>query len=156
MIVPGYFGEKNVKWVTRIEVADGDAQGFYEKQGWGPDFTVPIRTRIDQPDAESFFKLGDVAEGIMVKGVGFAGDHGVSRVEVSADDGKNWADAKLDYPGTRLTWVLWSYNWKPSAAGNYTLLARATDADGKVQALDPNRPFKSGTTGFHKIAVYVG
>ena len=38
VIVPGYFGEKHVKWITRIEVTDESAVGFYEKQGWGPDF----------------------------------------------------------------------------------------------------------------------
>src|SRR6476619_4010387 len=38
VIVPGYFGEKHVKWLTRIEVATADAKGFYENQGWGPDF----------------------------------------------------------------------------------------------------------------------
>src|SRR4051812_14308973 len=51
VIVPGYFGEKHVKWITRIEVADESAVGFYEKQGWGPDFIVPTRPRFDQPDA---------------------------------------------------------------------------------------------------------
>ena len=32
VIVPGYFGEKHVKWLTRIEVATADAKGFYENQ----------------------------------------------------------------------------------------------------------------------------
>ena len=35
-IVPGYFGEKHVKWITRIELANEEAEGFYEKQGLGP------------------------------------------------------------------------------------------------------------------------
>ena len=56
-IVPGYFGEKNVKWLTRIEVTDANAKGFYEKQGWGPDFIVPTRSRIDVPDGWSSFSL---------------------------------------------------------------------------------------------------
>src|SRR5881227_1659558 len=30
LIVPGYFGEKHVKWLTRIEVTDATAKGFYE------------------------------------------------------------------------------------------------------------------------------
>ena len=58
VIVPGYFGEKNVKWVTRIEVADANAKGFYETQGWGPDFVVPTRSRIDVPDNWAFVSLG--------------------------------------------------------------------------------------------------
>ena len=156
VIVPGYFGEKHVKWVTRIEVADADAKGFYENQGWGPDFTVPVRSRIDQPEAEAWFKHSDLTSGLKVKGVAFGGNHGISRVEVSVDDGANWTEAKLDYPGTRLTWALWSYNWKPEAAGNYSLVVRATNGDGELQALNPDRPFKSGTTGFHKIPIYLG
>ena len=35
------------------------------------------------------------------------------------------------------------------------LVVRATDGEGAVQEWDEERPFKSGTTGFHKIMVYV-
>jgi DMSO/TMAO reductase YedYZ molybdopterin-dependent catalytic subunit len=155
VIVPGYFGEKHVKWITRIEVADDSAIGFYEKQGWGPDFIVPTRSRFDVPDNQSTFTSAIAANGIAVRGVAFGGDRGISRVEVSFDDGNTWQDAKLDYPGTKLTWALWSYDWRPAAADNYTLVVRATDGEGAVQEWDEERPFKSGTTGFHKITVYV-
>ena len=155
VIVPGYFGEKHVKWITRIEVADESAIGFYEKQGWGPDFVVPTRSRFDQPDHESTFSPEAARSGIAVSGVAFGGDRGISRVEVSFDDGGTWQDAKLDYPGTKLTWALWSYDWRPAGAGNHTLVVRATDGEGAVQEWDEDRPFKSGTTGFHKIVVHV-
>lgn len=155
VIVPGYFGEKHVKWITRIEVADENAIGFYEKQGWGPDFTIPTRSRFDQPDNYSLFRSEAAAHGIAVRGVAFGGDRGISRVEVSFDDGGNWEEAKLDYPGTKLSWTLWSYDWRPPGPDNYTLVVRATDGGGAVQELDQGRPFKSGTTGFHKIMVYV-
>ena len=52
LIVPGMYGEKNVKWVTGIEVVDHDAKGFYEQQGWGPDFVIPIRSRILRAGSE--------------------------------------------------------------------------------------------------------
>jgi DMSO/TMAO reductase YedYZ molybdopterin-dependent catalytic subunit len=155
VIVPGYFGEKHVKWITRIEVAEESAIGFYEKQGWGPDFIVPTRSRIDQPDHESTFPSAMAANGIAIRGVAFGGDRGISRVEVSVDNGTTWAEAKLDYPGTKLTWALWSYDWRPAAAGDYWLVVRATDGEGMVQELDEERPFKSGTTGFHRIVVHV-
>jgi DMSO/TMAO reductase YedYZ molybdopterin-dependent catalytic subunit len=155
VIVPGYFGEKHVKWITRIEVTDESAIGFYEKQGWGPDFIVPTRSRFDEPDNESVFPSATAANGIVVRGVAFGGDRGISRVEVSFDDGATWQEAKLDYPGTKLTWALWSYDWRPAAVGNYALVVRATDGEGVVQELDEDRPFKSGTTGFHRIMVYV-
>ena len=79
VIVPGYFGEKHVKWITRIEVATADAVGFYEKQGWGPDFIVPTRSRIDVPDDWASIKIADAANGIKVRGVAFAGNHGISK-----------------------------------------------------------------------------
>jgi DMSO/TMAO reductase YedYZ molybdopterin-dependent catalytic subunit len=155
VIVPGYFGEKHVKWITRIEVADDSARGFYEKQGWGPDFIVPTRSRFDEPDNYSTFGSAVAAKGIAVRGVAFGGDRGISRVEISLDEGGTWQEAKLDYPGTKLTWALWSYDWRPPGPDNYTLVVRATDGEGEVQELDEDRPFKSGTTGFHKIVVYV-
>ncbi|HKP92771.1 MAG TPA: molybdopterin-dependent oxidoreductase, partial [Chthoniobacterales bacterium] len=155
VIVPGYFGEKHVKWITRIEVAEESAIGFYEKQGWGPDFIVPTRSRFDQPDHESTIPGAVAANGIAVRGVAFGGDRGVSRVEVSSDDGQIWQEAKLDYPGTKLTWALWSYDWRPAAAGDYRLVVRATDGEGVVQEWDEERPFKSGVTGFHKITVHI-
>lgn len=155
VIVPGYFGEKHVKWITRIEVADANATGFYEAQGWGPDFIVPTRSRFDQPDHESTFNVAVASKGIPVTGVAFGGDRGISRVEVSFDDGDNWQEAKLDYPGTKLTWALWSCDWRPEGPDDYTLVVRATDGEGEVQEWDEDRPFKSGTTGFHKIVVHV-
>lgn len=155
VLVPGYFGEKNVKWVTRIEVAEDDAQGFYEQQGWGPDFVVPIRSRFDDPDDKMQVELAKLGKGLPLKGVAFGGDRGISRVEVSLDDGKNWQEAKIDYPGTELTWALWSYDWKPASAAEYKLAVRATDRKGEVQALDEKRPKTSGVTGLHKITVQV-
>src|SRR5438552_7658495 len=63
-IVPGYFGEKHVKWLTRIELADTSAKGFYEAQGWGTDFIVTTRSRIDVPDHASRFSIHELREPI--------------------------------------------------------------------------------------------
>jgi DMSO/TMAO reductase YedYZ molybdopterin-dependent catalytic subunit len=154
-IVPGYFGEKHVKWLTRIEVAKADAKGFYETQGWGPNFIVPTRSRIDIPYNESWIKVADAAKGVTVKGVAFGGDRGISRVEFSSNDGESWDEAQIDYPGTKLTWALWSFHWEPDEADDYTLVVRATDGEGKVQEFDENRAFTSGITGFHKIIIHI-
>jgi DMSO/TMAO reductase YedYZ molybdopterin-dependent catalytic subunit len=155
VIVPGYFGEKHVKWVTRIEVAGAGAKGFYETQGWGPDFIVPTRSRIDVPDNESWIKVTNARHGVPLKGVAFGGDRGISRVEVSFDDGESWDDATIHYPGTKLTWSLWSHDWRPDESGDYTLIVRATDGEGEVQEFEEDRPFTSGITGFHKVLVHI-
>ncbi len=155
IVVPGYFGEKNVKWLTRIELTGADAEGFYEKQGWGPNFVIPTRSRFDQPDDFAWFRLANTRSGVPLKGVAFAGDRGVSRVEVSLDDEQTWQEAKIDYPGTKLTWVLWSFDWNPTEAGENKLAVRATDGTGAVQTFEKDRSPFSGTTGLHKITVYL-
>ena len=154
-IVPGYFGEKHVKWLTRIELTGADAKGFYETQGWGPDFITPTRSRIDVPDHESRFSLGKLVGPIEVKGIAFGGDRGISRVEFSDDDGETWTDAKIIYPGTKLTWALWSHDWQPDGPDDYTLVVRATDGEGEVQEFEEDRGWFSGVTGFHEIIVHV-
>jgi DMSO/TMAO reductase YedYZ molybdopterin-dependent catalytic subunit len=155
VIVPGYFGEKNVKWVTRIEVADANAKGFYETQGWGPDFVVPTRSRIDVPDNWAFVSLGKLIAPIEVKGIAFGGDRGISRVELSFDNGQSWRDTEIYYTGGSLAWSLWKTEWKPDAPGDYALVVRATDGEGDVQEWEEDRGPFSGVAGFHEISVRV-
>ena len=116
---------------------------------------MPVRSRFDIPDDKAELSLAQTPDGIPLKGIAFAGDRGVTRVEVSADDGKNWVEAKIDYPGTKLTWVLWSYRWKPEAPGEYKLVVRATDGGGAVQRFDEQRRPYSGKTGLHTITTRV-
>ena len=155
VIVPGYFGEKNVKWLTRIEVTDANAKGFYETQGWGPDFIVPTRSRIDVPDDWAFVSLGKLTAPFEVKGIAYGGDRGISRVELSFDDGQTWSDAEIYYSGGNLAWSLWKAQWTPAMPGDYPLLVRATDGEGDVQEWEEDRGPFSGVSGLHKINVRV-
>ena len=155
VIVPGYFGEKNVKWLTKVEVTDANAKGFYEAQGWGPDFVVPTRSRIDVPDDWVFVSLSEVTAPIEVKGIAFGGDRGISRVELSFDDGQTWSEAEIYYSGGDLAWSLWKTQWTPGAAGDYGLLVRATDGEGDVQEWEEDRGPFSGVSGLHRINVRV-
>ncbi len=155
LIVPGYFGEKHVKWLTGIEVTDANAKGFYEAQGWGPDFITPTRSRIDVPDAWSSISLGKLNGPIEVKGIAYGGDRGISRVEFSSDGGKSWRDTEIYYSGGNLAWSLWKTEWMPAAAGDYALVIRATDGEGHVQEWDEGRGPFSGTAGLHQIEVQV-
>lgn len=152
VIVPGLFGEKSVKWVTRIELVAHDAKGFYEKQGWGPDFTIPTHSRFDGPDLSKSISLGAI---VPLKGVAFAGNRGVSRVEVSFDDGNQWQEARINTPGTRLTWAMWNYEWRPEKQGDYKLAVRAVDGDGALQIKEERWTAPHGATGYHKVTARV-
>ncbi len=148
IIVPGMYGEKNVKWVTRIEVVTEDAKGFYESQGWGPDFTVPNRSRIDGPGFRDPLALGGP---ITLKGIAFAGNRGVESVEVSTDGQRSWNAADITYAGTPLTWSFWEYPWQPDRAGDYELAVRMTDGNGDLQTAERRGTAPQGATGYHIV-----
>jgi len=152
VIVPGMYGEKSVKWVTGIELVDVPVKGFYAQQGWGPDFVVPTRSRIDVPDGGPPLPAGVPTT---IRGVAFGGNRGISRVEVSTDDGATWREAKIDYPGTRLSWALWSADWTPPRPGMYRLTVRATDGTGAPQISAFHDIVPQGARGYHQVTAQV-
>ncbi|MBA2246754.1 MAG: molybdopterin-dependent oxidoreductase, partial [Chloroflexia bacterium] len=166
IIVPGLYGEKNVKWVTRVEVVDHDAKGFYEKQGWGPDFVPKVRSDVFAPFLardqrqktrgqwiiRDQFRANDAIE---LKGRAFAPDQGIGSVEVSTDNGETWNPAELYYPGTEITWALWSYTWRPTIAGEYVVIPRCTSRKGEQQPVEPQRTVPQGAQGYHKVIALI-
>lgn len=152
LVVPGRFGEKSVKWLTRIEVVAQDEQGFYERQGWGPTFTTQTFSRFDAPADHEVLAAGTATR---LHGVAFGGDRGISRVEVSTDDGRTWRDARLDYQRSAVVWTLWSLDWQPASAGEYRLAVRAVDGTGAYQTADTRGIVPDGATGYHRITVQV-
>jgi DMSO/TMAO reductase YedYZ molybdopterin-dependent catalytic subunit len=152
ILTPGLFGEKSVKWVTRIELVDRDVKGFYEQQGWGPSFVVPIRSTIYTTAFQTRFSPEST---ITVRGNAFAGSRGIATVELSDDNGLSWRPARIDYPGTDITWAFWTADWQPSGPGDYTLVARATDRTGQRQIETYRDTAPEGATGLASISVRV-
>ena len=153
LIVPGRFGEKSVKWVTRIEVVDYEAKGFYERQGWGPTFLTQTFSRFDEPFNGQTVPVGATTR---LHGIAFAGDRGIQRVEVSTDDGQTWREARFDYQRSEIVWVLWSIDWQPPRAGEHRLAVRAVDGNGNYQTSDTRGIAPDGATGYHRITVRAG
>lgn len=152
MIVPGMFGEKNVKWLTRVDLVTHETKGFYEHQGWGPNFVVPTRSRFVNPDLSRPLRAGVP---VALRGTANGGNRGISAVEVSTDDGRSWQPAVLEHPGTRLSWALWRYDWTPPVAGSYRLVVRATDGTGAPQSARVHGIIPEGATGYHRVLARV-
>lgn len=152
MIVPGLFGEKSVKWLRSIELVTAPVRGFYERQGWGPNFRIPTHSRFDAPDFTQPVRLGAPIE---LRGVAFCGDRGVARVEVSDDDGHSWHDATFASHYAPLVWRLWRYAWRPARPGIYRLTVRATDAHGNAQNATDRSAETEGATGYHRVVAHV-
>lgn len=152
VLSPGLFGLNSVKWVTRIERVDQHVKGFYEQQGWGPSFVIPNRSTFFVGD----FQAPLMPDGSMpIRGNAFAGNRGVASVDVSPDGGQTWLPARIDYPGTDLTWAFWTFDWQPTRPGEYTLVARTTDRHGGVQTSDYRDTAPEGATGFPGLHVSV-
>ena len=146
-LIPGHWGEVNVKWLTEIEVLEEEATGYWEERGWhgtGPVNTVAKIWTID--------RLGDGR--VRAAGHAYAGTRGIERVEVSTDGGETWTDATLSDPldevdvfGERDVWRQWQYTWTPGSGGN-TITARATDGEGTLQPRENASPFPNGASGW--------
>jgi DMSO/TMAO reductase YedYZ molybdopterin-dependent catalytic subunit len=166
MIVPGVYGERNPKWVTRLEfLAQDDPRlqikrheikgvGFYTEQGWGPNIFVPTTSRIDAPQvggggfAEPFI----VGQKVEFRGMAFGGDKGISKVEVSTDGGQTYAPADIHQPGTLISWSLWRYEWTPAApADEVRVFVRAVNARGERQVEEFRDQVPHGALGLHWV-----
>jgi DMSO/TMAO reductase YedYZ molybdopterin-dependent catalytic subunit len=153
VLVPGTYGEVNVKWIDRIEIVDRPIEGYYERQGWRPWF-VNTMSRFDRPRHRQSASLSSEPS-IRVNGVAYAGNRGISGVEISSDEGTSWQRMGIDYSPSPIVWTLWSGTWSPSRPGMYTLMVRATDGRGAVQTSARRGAAPSGSTGHHQIEVNV-
>jgi hypothetical protein len=68
-----------------------------------------------------------------LRGIAFSGYGSIKKVEVSADNGTSWLDARLEQDAGDYSFRLWSLEWSPKISGRYQIAVRATDTNGNVQ-----------------------
>ena len=139
LLLPGWEGNTSVKWLHRLELADTpahtkDESGLYtEFLADGGiarfSFQMDVKSVITRPSGRQMLHEEGFYE---ISGLAWSGYGKVARVEVSADEGRSWADAELHGPVldralTRFS-IPWRWDGKPT-----TLLSRATDERGVRQ-----------------------
>ncbi len=149
-IIPGLYGMMNAKWVTGIEASNSVYLGYWQERGWTNDARINTTSIIYYPSAGA-----QVSGPTPIAGVAFAGDRGISKVEVSTDGGNTWNTAELKPPKSPYSWVLWAYMWTPTTSGTQTIIVRATDGSGQLQDSTANQPFPNGATGYDQAEVTV-
>jgi DMSO/TMAO reductase YedYZ molybdopterin-dependent catalytic subunit len=162
-IVPGFYGMMNPKWITEIELVDSTYEGFWQRKGWtnNPNNNIysTIVTVGNQEITNRFPNLVNnnfvINKSNQIAGIAFAGDRGISKIEVSTDGGNTWKTAIVKDPLSKYTWVLWSSTFIPKAGGDYNIVVRATDKNGKVQSVDFADPFPNGASGYDMVSVRV-
>ena len=155
LIIPGYYGNMNVKMVTYLLFAAAQNPSAFQSVGYrmpnqlpadpakfkANDYTldnsVPtyghkIKSVIFSPLPEDKPKAGEVE----ITGVAFNdGMSKITKVEVSADGGKTWKEAAIKPAESPWAWHHWSVKAK-LGSGKNELMSRATDAKGETQPVD--------------------
>ena len=145
--LPDHYGMKQPKWITGMEVVSEYQPGYWVERSWDKEARVKATSVIDTVAVKDLVEI-DGQFLIPIGGIAFAGDRGISKVEVSVDDGP-WQEARLRAPLSATTWVIWRYEW-PFAEGQHTFEVRCAEVDGTPQIEEDrgNRP--CGATGIHR------
>ncbi|MGE5124395.1 MAG: molybdopterin-dependent oxidoreductase, partial [Acidobacteriaceae bacterium] len=149
--IPNHYGMKQPKWITRLEVIDHKGKGYWVDRGWNERAFVKTTSVVDSVSSDGIDLQKDP---VPVGGIAFAGERGISKVEVQVDGGP-WEEAELRVPAlSPLTWVLWRYDWR-AEVGQHTFRVRAYDGSGALQEIEPHAPHPDGATGIHSKSVRI-
>ena len=139
LLLPGYEGNMNVKWLRRIKLTEGPTMTKDETSkytillpsGKALQFVFPLEGKsvITHPSPGLAMRGPGLYE---ISGLAWSGYGKVAKVEVSADGGKSWGEAALQAPvlskaATRFR-MAWQWDGGPAV-----LQSRATDDTGMVQ-----------------------
>ncbi len=151
LVVPGLYGYVSAtKWLTEIELTNWDFDAYWIQRTWNKEGPIKTQSRIDTVNGGEELSAGTIPVG----GVAWAPHRGISRVEVSTDDGETWNEARLAEQLDVDTWRQYVYQWD-ARPGEYTLKVRATDGEGETQTSEETPPHPGGATGYHTAEVTV-
>jgi DMSO/TMAO reductase YedYZ molybdopterin-dependent catalytic subunit len=139
LIAPGWYGVANVKWLTRLELANRR----YEGRFMGRDYVTQRVVKQGEQELTRFTSVGRarlksaparVVRGSQYRIEGVAWGAPIGRVEVRLNDGP-WRAAYLvgEAPREGFAWRRWALDWGQPPAGEYAVTARAFDTSGRVQ-----------------------
>jgi DMSO/TMAO reductase YedYZ molybdopterin-dependent catalytic subunit len=147
LVVPGWYGMQNVKWLTRITVLEEPYTGFqnsvaYRMYGIDGEPGEPVTRMLPRsltvpPGVPDFMtRTRHLAPGpVTLSGRAWSGYGPITSVRVSVDGGASWDEAELHEETGRHAWRGWSFDWH-AAPGEHELCCRARDAAGNEQPVD--------------------
>ena len=141
LIVPGWYGVANVKWLSEIHAQDDQYLGKYQARWYRTLRGEMIDGEMKWTEAavtsmqlKSFIaRVSKNGDRYNVRGVILNDGTPIKSVEVKVDDGP-WQAATIDKATSdKYSWKLFNYTWTGATPGEHTLVSRVTDADGRVQ-----------------------
>lgn len=144
--IPNRYGMKQPKWITKMTAVEDEPEGYWVARGWSKEARPQIISVVDSVATDQLTEDNRIPVG----GIAWAGDRGITKVEIQVDYG-DWLEATLlDPPLGPLTWVLWRYDLPPEE-GRHLIRVRATDGDGKLQVEEESGVRPDGATGYHEF-----
>jgi sulfane dehydrogenase subunit SoxC len=161
LVVPGYEGITNVKWIRRIEALDQPAMTRWETARY-TDLLADGRARqfTLEMDAKSVVTTPSPGRRLAgagpyeIGGLAWSGRGRITRVDITVDGGRTWAPAELSTPSLPYAHVRfrWAWGWDGSDA---LIASRATDDAGHVQpTLSDLIEARGPNSGYHNNAVH--
>jgi DMSO/TMAO reductase YedYZ molybdopterin-dependent catalytic subunit len=148
VIMPGWYGVANVKWLSEIRLQEARFLGNYQARWYRTVRAVGGTGELDDPGTQfvetevTKLNLKSVIARVRRTGgahqvLGFVLNDGtpLRSVEVKVDDGP-WQQATLDPANTQYSWKLFTWRWNGATPGSHTIVSRATDSKGDVQPTD--------------------
>jgi DMSO/TMAO reductase YedYZ molybdopterin-dependent catalytic subunit len=148
LLVPGWYGMTNVKWLARITVTDTPFAGYQQacgyrlrqtedEEGMPLDRMLPRALMVPPGVPEFMTRERTVHAGaVELEGRAWSGHGPIEAVEVSIDGGASWSPARVEPPTLgRWAWQRWTFAWD-AKPGSYVLACRARDAE-REQPLEP-------------------
>jgi sulfane dehydrogenase subunit SoxC len=167
LVVPGWYGMTNVKWLARVTLLEQPFEGYqntvayrmYDADGEPGDPVTRMlpRSLMVPPGVPDFMSRERHLEPgpATLTGRAWSGQGPIERVEVSTDGGATFAPAELDEPLGPAAWRGWRFAWD-AQPGEHVLCSRATDAAANTQPLDPPWNLKGySNNAVERIAVVV-
>jgi sulfane dehydrogenase subunit SoxC len=149
LVVPGWYGMTNVKWLERITLVDAPFAGYQQARGYRlraheDDDGTPLsrmlpRSLLVPPGIPEFMtRERTLRRGAhLLEGRAWSGHARIAAVEVTTDGGATWAEAQLDPPAGDFAWRRFTLTWD-ATPGTYVLGCRAADEAGNVQPTEPS------------------
>ncbi len=149
LLVPGWYGVANVKWLNQIHVQNTRFMGRF----MGRDYVTLKKENVGGIErwVENSVTMMNLKSAI-IRVVESGGSHRIQgfvlndgtplrSVEVKIDDGP-WQRAEINPRSTKYAWKLFNFDWENATPGDHTLVSRVTDINGNVQATQEELPEK--------------
>ncbi|GJM14464.1 MAG: hypothetical protein DHS20C12_28670 [Pseudohongiella sp.] len=149
LLVPGWYGVANVKWLTQIHVQDTRYMGRFmgrdyvtlkkETVGGVERWVENSVTRMNLKSA--IVRVTELGGNYRIQGFVLNDGTPLRSIEVKIDDGP-WQQAQMNPRSTKYSWKLFNFDWNDATPGDHTIVSRVTDINGNVQPTNDMLPEK--------------